>query len=250
MRPTFTLPQDPVLWEALLTGLAAVDEELFSRHVFPPLYEANIIYVPERGEHWQTALDMILSGEADCEDLVCWRVGRLNFHGEKARPLIYQSAPTKFHTVVEHENGEIEDPTAIFKKMGKSRPMKIEGEPMPEMKKTTISIKPGPPGFWIAELELPMHKGRLKVEGADVNPRLAARRAVVIGQAAATLPGISALSPQMAALMAAFPTGMPWAMPAAPAAAPAAPTGLAALLKMFQTAAPAAAPGAAPGRAA
>ncbi len=94
----------------------------------PLLYNANVIYKPERhveagkrvveyGEEWQTIPWVIFRGYGDCEDLGAWRAAELRQRfGIHALPFIkVRRMPNGYwraHVVVKWPNGQIEDPSA------------------------------------------------------------------------------------------------------------------------------------------
>lgn len=94
----------------------------------PRLYEAGVIYKPEKrrvdvggnvleyGEEWQTIPYVIHRGHGDCEDLGAWRAAELRVKdGINATPMIrvrrLPSGPWRAHVVVRYPDGRIEDPS-------------------------------------------------------------------------------------------------------------------------------------------
>ena len=81
----------------------------------PRLYESGIRYQrePHGREWWQTAIDNLMEGEGDCEDLASHRAAELNvYEGEPARTIAIRTGRRAFHAVVLRGDGEtIEDPS-------------------------------------------------------------------------------------------------------------------------------------------
>lgn len=118
------IPPVPRLLEAAAEGLVQTNValmEMASEHgvELPPLYESGIVYRPEPSgrEWWETAhdlLDVVPDRSGDCEDLAAYRAAELRFyHGEDARVAIVTTPRGSFHAIVEHEDGELEDPSRM-----------------------------------------------------------------------------------------------------------------------------------------
>lgn len=117
MRIRFDCPTDPECLEALVMGLGALNAVLLRMHPeIPDLYMTGVVYrrEPPRVEDWWNVLQVIKHGFGDCEDLVAWRVGECLVQGIRAKPAIYRSSPRKMHVVLEHDDGTIEDPSAML----------------------------------------------------------------------------------------------------------------------------------------
>jgi hypothetical protein len=118
------IPPVPRLLEAAAEGLVETNVALFEmaheRGVdLPPLYDSGIVYRPEPPgrEWWETArdlLDVVPDRSGDCEDLAAYRAAECRFYeDDHARVVIIRTPRGSFHAVVEHEDGELEDPSRI-----------------------------------------------------------------------------------------------------------------------------------------
>lgn len=86
----------------------------------PPIYESGVVYeretrsAPPVGvERFQTARDCYLLGHADCDGLAPWRAAEAIRDGERARAEVIES-PSGYHVRVRHEDGSVEDPSALL----------------------------------------------------------------------------------------------------------------------------------------
>lgn len=101
-----------------LVALARLDLELSP---LPPLYDlvrrGRVRYMRERRglERWLCpSRVMSEGGEADCEDLMAWRVAELQLGGHRVRALIYPTQTEQlYHAVVRLPDGGTEDPSAM-----------------------------------------------------------------------------------------------------------------------------------------
>lgn len=117
---TIRVPTSIAAMEAVVEGLAALNFRAMHTAVlggggFPPLYESGIVYrrEPPGSEEWQSAIDLMRTGEGDCEDLSAYRVGELRTLGEPATVAIIRNPSGSYHAVVRREDGSIEDPSRI-----------------------------------------------------------------------------------------------------------------------------------------
>lgn len=127
----FRGPGDLVRSERVLRGLllalASADASYLREHPeCPMLYESGVVYEPEEPGHedWQTVPYVLARGEADCEDLACFRVAELRVRfGIRATPrLTWRPQPhgRLYHITVQWPDGSWEDPSKILG-MGKPR---------------------------------------------------------------------------------------------------------------------------------
>jgi hypothetical protein len=113
--------------DSALTVLQGVSELQLARTQLAglpaqPLYGAGIVYKrePPGREWWQTALDNLVEGEGDCEDLASHRAAELVvFTGEPARAVTVRTGKHTFHAVVLRADGSLEDPSAALGMRGK-----------------------------------------------------------------------------------------------------------------------------------
>jgi hypothetical protein len=127
VRIRFDCPADEDCLEALVLGLSAVNAVLLRRHPhIPSLYDTRVVYrrEPARSEDWWNVLEVLEHGFGDCEDLVAWRVGECLRDGIKARPAIYRSSARQLHVVVLHDDGSVEDPSAVLGMLDQQQPRK------------------------------------------------------------------------------------------------------------------------------
>jgi hypothetical protein len=100
--------QEALLW--LLEGLCKVNQGHLRQKPFPPIYEAGIRYVRERGtEEWLDIPHIIEAGGGDCEDLACWRVAEIRENGGYASPYVrYRliDGHYHYHALVQHYRPE------------------------------------------------------------------------------------------------------------------------------------------------
>ena len=118
MRTTINIPAESGARYVAhaLEGLARIATQQIadSQGTIPPLYRSGVRYQRERGtENWQTPLESLETGVADCEDLSAWRVGELRASGAdpEARVVIMRTSPRTLHAVVRRSSGDIEDPS-------------------------------------------------------------------------------------------------------------------------------------------
>ena len=121
LRVVTLVPATVDALEAYVEGLVRLNQWQFAAAEggdvgVPALYESGVVYRRERGsENWQSAAELIQSGSGDCEDLAAYRAAELReFEDDWARVAIIRTPRGSFHAVVEHEDGTIEDPSAIL----------------------------------------------------------------------------------------------------------------------------------------
>lgn len=160
MRATLEIPHVGAAWyEQALEGLVRLDQAELSGASYPPLYDAGVKYKREPKEVWRPASIVLKDGWGDCEDLVAWRVAECRLQGDAATARVYQAGPKTWHTVVEHADGTIEDPSRILG-MGKDSEMAgvrhtIGADSNPGYRSISWSVKKDANG-WSGELRLPL----------------------------------------------------------------------------------------------
>lgn len=96
--------QRTLLW--LLEALCKANQEHLAQKPYPPIYQAGIRYIRERGtEEWLDIPHIIAAGGGDCEDLVCWRVAEVRMAGGHAGPYVrYRllNGHFHYHCLVQH----------------------------------------------------------------------------------------------------------------------------------------------------
>lgn len=103
----------------LLHALTHIDAIYLRRHPeVPRIRDARVRYMeePPGAEEWQDVAACLSVGEADCEDLACWRAAELHVReGVEAVPVFrYQrrkDGSYLYHIQVERPDGRIEDPS-------------------------------------------------------------------------------------------------------------------------------------------
>lgn len=111
------VPGDREAMIAALKGLVALNKILIVRHKLPALYGSGVDYKRERGEQWQTIAEVFVAGHGDCEDLAAARAAGLQLEGEKAKAWVVKIRPGAYHAVVRREDGSIEDPSKICRRL-------------------------------------------------------------------------------------------------------------------------------------
>jgi hypothetical protein len=120
LRVAMVVPAEPSAIEALLEGLVGLNYAwMFRRGGAPPLYSSGIVYRREPPGHddWQNAEQLLGAGFGDCEDLASYRAAELRMQGEPARVKVVTTRRGKFHAIVEHASGELEDPSLNLLKL-------------------------------------------------------------------------------------------------------------------------------------
>lgn len=120
-EPRIHVPTSGVFYEAALAGLVSLNEQILraaddAGRPLPFIYESGVRYKREARDVWRHALDIVNTGNADCEDLASWRVAELHLTGEdpNAHVYVYRSGPKSYHAVVGRGNGTIEDPSYLL----------------------------------------------------------------------------------------------------------------------------------------
>lgn len=120
-EPRIHIPTSGTFYEAALQGLVKLNEQIIESaeavgRPLPRLYDAGVVYKRESRDTWRHALDLVLSGWGDCEDLAAFRVADLHTSGEDpdAHVYVYRSGPKSYHAVVGLGDGTIEDPSYLL----------------------------------------------------------------------------------------------------------------------------------------
>lgn len=121
LRIKITCPCDPEAIACVVEGLVALNACMMTAarkagKPAPLLYTTGVRYKRERPgqEHWQSAAELLASGEGDCEDLASYRAAELRCDGELAFVDIQRTPRGSYHAVVRRGNGQIEDPSRIL----------------------------------------------------------------------------------------------------------------------------------------
>lgn len=110
--------------EAAVKGLVLINLALLrelQRHPRPPrrLYESGVRYRKPGKKRWHTIAELYDKKEGDCKDLAAARVAELIFYeGERAAPVVYLTKRAhRYHAVVRREDGTLEDPSRIVRRL-------------------------------------------------------------------------------------------------------------------------------------
>lgn len=118
------VPPIPEALEAVAEGLVLLNvfylEHALEQGIeLPALYDSGIVYrrEPKGREWWESAADLLgiaADFQGDCEDLAAYRAAELRvFEDDYASVRVVRTSRGTFHAIVEHEDGEIEDPSRI-----------------------------------------------------------------------------------------------------------------------------------------
>ena len=117
---TMRIPASIGAIEAAAEGLAGLNYRMMHTASvggggFPPLYKSGLVYRPEEVGHeeWQNAVELLRSGEGDCEDLAAYRAAELRMQGEPATVAIVRTRRGTYHAVVRRADGTTEDPSRV-----------------------------------------------------------------------------------------------------------------------------------------
>ena len=121
LRINITCPADPEAIACVVEGLVALNACMMTAarkagRSAPLLYASGVRYKrePKGREQWQSAAELLSSGEGDCEDLAAYRAAELRCEGELAFVDIQPTNRGTYHAVVRRGNGQIEDPSRIL----------------------------------------------------------------------------------------------------------------------------------------
>lgn len=126
------VPPVPEALEALAEGLVRLNEYFFeqaARHGInmPDLYDTDVVYRREAPgeEWWENATDVlgiVSNRSGDCEDLASYVAAWCRvFDDDDARVRVVPTRPGKFHAIVEHEDGTLEDPSRMLVNQERAR---------------------------------------------------------------------------------------------------------------------------------
>lgn len=167
-----TVPSDQVNERTLGAWLEANTEtaqQQIERGLVPPLADAindGVRWKPEPyppgQESFDLPTDVFRRGWGDCDDLGPWWAGELRASGvdPDAKAIVYKSAPTRWHVVVERSDGTIEDPSRwagmggapILSGIPKTRPLSRSKNP-------TLAVGNAGRGLRRARLDVPLVGG-------------------------------------------------------------------------------------------
>jgi hypothetical protein len=106
--------------KVLLSALVNINLGWLEGYHVPYLYDSGIRYQQEAPgqEDWQDIPTCLALGYGDCEDLACYRVAELRYHGINATPMLRHRVQRirgqdihVYHVLVAHPDGSIEDPS-------------------------------------------------------------------------------------------------------------------------------------------
>ena len=107
------VPMSAAAYAAGVEGLTRINEKLLQQDPsIPKLYNGKIRYRKEPNDVWRHVVDVASSGFGDCEDLAAYRAAELRNAGDAGAYVgVYKSGPRRYHAVVVHGNGKVEDPS-------------------------------------------------------------------------------------------------------------------------------------------
>lgn len=87
---------------------------------------------PFSDEHFDHAKTVLKRGWGDCDDLAPWQAASLRATGEdpQARAIVKRSGPKRWHAIVQHGDGSLEDPS---RQAGMGQPQTVHGAAVPLM---------------------------------------------------------------------------------------------------------------------
>lgn len=126
------VPPVPAALEALAEGLVSLNEWFFETAAdrgieMPDLYDTGVVYrrEPPGREWWENAADvrgLVSHRSGDCEDLAAYVAAWLRvFEDDHAVVRVVPTRHGKFHAIVQHEDGSIEDPSRVLVRMENAR---------------------------------------------------------------------------------------------------------------------------------
>lgn len=124
IRPEIAGLTTPEAVIGALEGLTAANRRIILRRAkegrpLRRLYKSGVRYRPEKKEVWKTVDLLQRERHGDCEDLAAARAAELQLAGIPARAVMYQTGPRRWHAIVKHPDGRLEDPS---KRLGMRAP--------------------------------------------------------------------------------------------------------------------------------
>ncbi len=197
--------------EAAISGLAnaATQELLANPGELPSLYDAAarglVVYRKEDpdAQTWLTPRRVLERGWGDCKHFSAWRVAELRAQRRKAMVAVIDRRdsehPGRFHAVVEHDGGELEDPSLIVIDLERRGPLASTGD---ANKMRTTSVKIRRRGrHHVAEIGVPLFPSHsVTVACAGDTKADALDRASSLAQQLSADPVVAALMPPQAGM--------------------------------------------------
>lgn len=125
MRMTSDIPMHPRLLEAVLDGFVQAAQILIRAGKCPSTpYDADVTWKlePKGEEEWCLPTDVMRKGWGDCEDMAIWlAAGYREEENDNARVRLVKTGKTRWHAIVEREDGTREDPSEVLKPRRKER---------------------------------------------------------------------------------------------------------------------------------
>jgi hypothetical protein len=132
LHARINVPPVPAALEALAEGLVQLNVWFFEQAAehgveMPDLYDTDVVYrrEPPGREWWENAVDVrgvVSNRSGDCEDLSGYVAAWLRvFEDDHASVRVVPTRAGKFHAIVEHEDGTLEDPSRVLVRMERAR---------------------------------------------------------------------------------------------------------------------------------
>lgn len=191
MRIRLALPDDivgPATIAAALEASTVANEALARRGSLPDIERAirdgHVVWKPEPfsdGEHFDLAPEVLRRGWGDCDDLAPWLAAQMRHEGENARAIAIRSGPTRYHALVEREDGQLVDPSR-WAGMGRGTSKGVSGRIYGQLAGAgynALALMPHS-GGWGARADLALCDGDDQLASAafDRDPKRALARAV------------------------------------------------------------------------
>jgi hypothetical protein len=176
------LPEEhvtPEVLDAALEVTTRLNDRLVREKTAPPFGAAldagKVKWKPEPpgAEHFDHAGIVMKRGWGDCDDLAPWMAGSLRASGEDtgAQAIVYQSAPKRWHAIVQKSDGTLLDPSKMAG-MGNGKPKgqlpavvgrmfdttghAVVGEDGELLARPAVALKMSPDGRgWVGRTDLP-----------------------------------------------------------------------------------------------
>lgn len=179
---------------AALEAATVANEGLDKRRLLPDIVSAienkKIRWKAEDfkdGEHFDLGPVVLARGWGDCDDLAPWLCANLRAKGVECRPIAYQSAPNRWHAVVEVADGRILDPSVWAGMKAPTRGRDNPGvhgacfQPMCGAGQDALALIPNPyRGGWSARADTALEDGsHIASVGWDMDPETALTKAIM-----------------------------------------------------------------------